>query len=124
MCPIKLSSPYGIGFKLHPETLVVVFFGGVLLLGLVIYRDFGMFIDDPNQKTMGEYIYDFIFLGDHTFFGIRTRYYGVIFELLLTHIVTSVATYNQSRYLLPPTFREFLCLLFRFDSAFITDAKR
>ena len=60
-----------------------------------------MFIDDPNQKALGEYAYDYIFHGDLTLLRHTDRYYGVFFELLLTHIARVLKlTTNREIYFL------------------------
>jgi hypothetical protein len=86
--------------KTHQRLVVLTFFCVVLILGLVIYRDYGMFIDDPNQKALGEYVYNFIFLGNKTYLLHPDKGHGAIFELLLALILKAFdITADQPTYL-------------------------
>ena len=67
----------------HPEILTLFFFIAILALGLFIYKDYGMHIDDPSHKILGEMAYDYIFYGNRTYLSNPDANHGVFIDLLL-----------------------------------------
>ena len=43
---------------------VCLFFGGLLLLGLLIFRDYGMYYDDISEHAHGLQVYNYVFRGN------------------------------------------------------------
>ncbi len=74
--------------KKHTEIIFIsAFFLILLLIGLGIYRDYGLHWDSRYQVELGELNYRYIFLKDQALLQYRYRYYGPLFEIFL-YIVT------------------------------------
>ena len=70
--------------KLDPATLTtVLFFFLLLIVGLSIYRDYGISWDEPIQRKLGLLAYHYIKEGDPTLLHINERWYGTSYELFL-----------------------------------------
>ena len=68
----------------HQEIIISgAFFLVLLIVGIMIYRDFGITWDTPVQQQLGELNYRFIFLKDPALLNYVNRYYGPLFELFL-----------------------------------------
>jgi hypothetical protein len=63
--------------------LVLGFFLLLLVIGLVVYRDYGLTWDDLAQVEIGELNFKYAFQGDPALFALKNRYYGPLFEMLL-----------------------------------------
>ena len=61
----------------------LIFFAAVLLVGLGVFRDYGVSWDERVQREYGEKVYNYIANGDRELFMDRHRYYGPVFELAL-----------------------------------------
>jgi len=88
MASLTLKS---INNTLRGWTLVaIIFFIALFSLGAVIYRDYGLSVDDPIQRYFGKVNYLYIVKGDQSLMNIGGgRYYGPIFEILLYSVTTS-----------------------------------
>lgn len=63
--------------------LPYVFFLFYLILGLIIYRDYGLSWDEPYGREHAQVNYNYIVRGDKALFSYEARNYGVAFELPL-----------------------------------------
>jgi hypothetical protein len=63
------------------KIVVLAFFGLLLVLGLGVYRDYGVSWDEPFQREYGRAAYAYITQGDESMFEGPNRYYGPAFEL-------------------------------------------
>jgi hypothetical protein len=61
----------------------LIFFAVLLLVGLGVFRDYGISWDERVQREYGEKVYNYIADGDRELFMDRHRYYGPVFELAL-----------------------------------------
>ena len=67
----------------HPKPVVSVFLVALLLLGLGIFRDYGLSWDESIQRQYGKMVYSYITEGDEEVLGDRHRHYGPVFQVLL-----------------------------------------
>lgn len=63
--------------------LPILFFAVLLVLGLSLYRDFGMSWDEPTQVILGLKTYRFVMKQDPALLAWRDRLYGPFFEIIL-----------------------------------------
>ncbi len=63
--------------------VVLVFFGGLLIIGLLCFNDYGISWDAPVQREYGGKVYRFLTQDDPELFSDRHRYYGPVVEVLL-----------------------------------------
>jgi len=63
-----------------PATLL--FFAGLLVLGILIFRDYGLSWDEPVSRSIGETSARFVTQGDQTLFASDYLYTGPIFEII------------------------------------------
>ena len=68
-------------FKRHTGILII--FVVTLLIGLNIYKDYGVAWDDTTQREIGQVSYNYVFNNDDSLFKYRDKDYGVGFELPL-----------------------------------------
>ena len=61
----------------------IIFFVAFIILGCLIYRDYGIPWDESIQTKIGILNYRFIFKGDPALLSFPQRYYGAIFEVPL-----------------------------------------
>jgi len=54
-----------------------------LVLGFVVFGDYGIAWDEPNQREIGQRSWDYVFRGDKTLNDFKNRDYGVAVELPL-----------------------------------------
>ena len=66
--------------------IISVFFLVFLLIGILIYRDYGLTSDTTHQKLIGEYSYNYIFHGSQELFKSVDKEYGSAFELTITYL--------------------------------------
>jgi len=59
---------------------VCLFFGGLLLLGLLIFRDYGMYYDDISEHAHGLQVYNYVFHGNPELLSNEERYHGSLVE--------------------------------------------
>lgn len=64
------------------KIIVCLFFVSYLIVGLCIFKDYGISADELSSRRRGEDALNYIFKGDRTIFTNPTRYHGVIFEML------------------------------------------
>ncbi len=79
IAPQKLTMTY---LNFH-RTIIIIFFTITLLIGLTIYKDYGISWDEGTSRTNGIHSYNYVFKGDHTLFTYKDKDYGVAFELPL-----------------------------------------
>lgn len=65
------------------KSVVTLFFAGYLIIGLSIYKDYGISWDEIFSLDNGIISYNYIFNGDQSLMRHRDRDYGVAFELVL-----------------------------------------
>jgi hypothetical protein len=66
--------------KWLPVLAVSLFFVGFLVIGLSIYKDFGVYFDEAAQVTIGDLNYQYIKTGDYSKLNYQV-FYGAVFEL-------------------------------------------
>jgi hypothetical protein len=95
---------------------VVLFFLGLLGLGLAIYSSYGLSWDEPTQLELGLRNFRYAFKGDPALLDMRDRWYGPLFEIFLIAVQSrgNPSQVYLSRHLL--TFLTFFagCLAFYF----------
>ncbi len=64
----------------------IILFIIFLIMGLVVYNDYGISWDEPLQRNLGAQTWDYIFGGNRDLFQSRDRCYGPAFELPLMFI--------------------------------------
>jgi len=69
---------------------VLGFFLAFLVMGLILYPDYGLHWDSVTQMDTGKVNYEYIFKGSKTLLNYRTRYYGPVFEIILYAITQSM----------------------------------
>ena len=70
-------------FKTNPYAPGIVMFLIAFIVGVVVYKDYGMCWDEPYQRGPGLLSYDFIFNGSDELFNKTQDNHGAGFELLL-----------------------------------------
>ncbi len=73
-------------FKTSPYVPGILLFLFFLVIGMVVYKDYGMCWDEPMQRGPGLLSYDFVFNGNEDLFNKATDNHGAGFELLLVMI--------------------------------------
>jgi hypothetical protein len=61
----------------------------LFVLGLAIYRDYGLGWDEPNQRFIGKSNYNYAFYGNQSLLNIGDRYYGPFYEVVLFALTNS-----------------------------------
>jgi hypothetical protein len=64
--------------------VVLAFFISFFLIGIIIYRDYGLTGDTTHQKLIGESTFNYIFHQNMDLFSSGDKEYGAAFELLIT----------------------------------------
>lgn len=122
--------------KLFPTNLkivnfwVVAFFLGLILLGLIIFRDYGVSADEMTQRAIGQTTLAYLanlfnirfLLGNaqpladpgSVFLAQRDRDYGVVFELPAEFLIKVLNLYDANAYF----FRHLLTFLFFYVAVF------
>jgi hypothetical protein len=70
----------------HRKLILWLFFAGLLIIGLAVFRDYGISWDENVQRRYGEMVYSYIAKGEEDIFSDRHRHYGPAFQLLLRSI--------------------------------------
>ena len=68
------------------KIVVPLFFFGYLIVGLLIFDDYGLSWDEGLQRTVGMRNYAYIFYGNQELVTHKDRFYGPVFELFLIHL--------------------------------------
>ena len=68
----------------------LIFFVGLLALGLIIYRDYGLGWDEQQQYILGISNYHYVLGINQDLLTFSDRYYGPVFELFLTILTISL----------------------------------
>jgi hypothetical protein len=75
--------------KKHLWLLVaLIFFLALLVIGLLIYKDFGVPYDETSLVQIAAWNHRYIFKGDPALLSFQYRYYGVVYELPLFWLST------------------------------------
>jgi hypothetical protein len=61
----------------------IVFFSTLILIGCILYKDYGIPWDESIQTQIGALNYRYLFRGDHALLSFSDRFYGPIFEVPL-----------------------------------------
>ena len=64
----------------------IVFFSAIILLGCLIYKDYGIPWDESVQTQIGALNYRYLFRGDLSLLSFTDRFYGAVFEVPLLWI--------------------------------------
>jgi hypothetical protein len=70
-------------FDDEQRVVVGLFFAAFLLIGLGIYKDYGLSWDENRNHANGKKSFNYVFKGDRSLLTYSDRYYGVAFELPL-----------------------------------------
>jgi hypothetical protein len=68
-----------------------LFFIALIILGCLIYKDYGIPWDESIQTQVGALNFRYIFRGDHTLLSFPDRFYGAIFELPLLWVTSRLS---------------------------------
>ena len=69
----------------------ILFFSALILLGYLIYKDYGIPWDESIQTQIGALNFRFLFRGDHALLSFSDRFYGAIFEMPLLWVSARLA---------------------------------
>ncbi len=75
--------------KNHLIGIIILFFS--LIIGVLIYGDYGISWDEPSQRTIGMKSYGYMFEGDKSYETFFYKEYGVAFEVPLIMIEKSLS---------------------------------
>jgi len=74
---------------------------GLLVVGILAFKDYGIAWDEPVQRQYGSEVYEYIVHHDQALFLNRHRYYGPVFELALYSLEKAFAlTDTRSIYMM------------------------
>ena len=76
----------------NKNIIVGIFFGLLILVGLFVYKDYGISWDEPIQHKLGVQTYDYVFGQNEQLLKNSDRFYGQHYEFLLI-IAKSNKTY-------------------------------
>src|SRR5687767_11963081 len=63
-----------------------IYFSLLLIVCLVLYKDYGISWDEPAQRLLGIDSYEYVHGGDKNYLESRDRVYGVGFEMPLIYL--------------------------------------
>jgi len=69
----------------------ILFFSALILLGCLIYKDYGVPWDESIQTQIGALNFRFLFRGDNAILSFPDRFYGAIFEVPLLWITSRMS---------------------------------
>jgi hypothetical protein len=69
--------------KLSPYFPGIILFLAALIIGLFVYKDYGIAWDEPIQRDIGVLNYDYAFNGNDNLFRVASDHHGAAFELVL-----------------------------------------
>ena len=69
--PIKLQTSLNQKIEKYRKWIVTFFFLLYLIGGCLIYKDYGIAVDDTAQKLLGEQCFDYIFHGDRYYCAVE-----------------------------------------------------
>jgi hypothetical protein len=69
--------------KLMKILVPILFFGGFIILGCVIYKDYGIPWDESVQTQIGALNFRYLFRSDPSLLSFSDRFYGAVFEVPL-----------------------------------------
>jgi len=69
----------------------ILFFSALIILGALIYKDFGIPWDESVQTQIGALNYRLLFRGDHALLSFPDRFYGAIIEVPLLWITARLS---------------------------------
>lgn len=104
-----------LGFiKQHGHVLVIVFFACYFILGVFIFRDYGLSWDEPTSRDNGIVTYQYVTKQNRDLFTYQDRDYGTAFELplVVAEKVLNPTSSQQIYYL-----RHFLTFILFFTGA-------
>jgi Dolichyl-phosphate-mannose-protein mannosyltransferase len=84
-------------FEKNKKTIVFTFFLIYFLSGCLIYRDYGLAVDDVPQKLLGEQSYDYIFHGNSDLLSSRDKDHGAAFELTITYLYKVLGLHTDAQ---------------------------
>jgi len=70
----------------NKSIIVGIFFGLLLLTGILVYKDYGISWDEPIQRTYGEDVFNFILKGDKKLYKNKDKFYGPVIEVSLVSL--------------------------------------
>ena len=93
------------------------YFALVIIIGLLLYKDYGLTWDEPVQRGIGLAAYKYIHAGDRAYMEMYDKIYGVGFELPLIYLeklfnLTDTREIFQFRHLINILFFSFTCFIF------------
>lgn len=83
--------------KLHPAYgIAVACFLVFLSVGFLVFRDYGVGIDEYSQRDLGRLNYEYVTRGNRELLGSYDRYYGPAFEVVLTALSPLVGRFTHA----------------------------
>ncbi len=79
----EISSQLRNKINLKKTVIPILFFLAYFILGIFIYKDYGLSYDEEQQRKLGILTYQYIFGGNNELFDFKDKDYGVGFELPL-----------------------------------------
>ena len=70
----------------YKKWIVFLFLSIYFISGILIHRDYGLWVDDANQKILGEQSFNYVFHGDISLLSSSEKEYGSAFVLTTTAI--------------------------------------
>src|SRR5690349_5207993 len=70
----------------HHKTYSWIYFGVLVFLVILLYKDYGISWDEPIQWGIGTAAYEYAHFGDKAYLQMTDRIYGVAFEYPLVLI--------------------------------------
>ena len=77
-----MTDPQGF-LEMHRRWVIGGLLAGLVLVGILAFKDYGIAWDEPVQRQYGSEVYEYVVHHDQTLFLNRHRYYGPVFELAL-----------------------------------------
>ena len=72
--------------KNYKTIIIILFFLAFLLIGLSIYKDYGISIDEDAVRARGDVAIDYILKNNTELLTYQTRTYGTFYDVLLVII--------------------------------------
>lgn len=85
----------------HRRWLIGGLLAGLVLAGILAFKDYGIAWDEPVQRQYGSEVYEYVVHHDQALFLNRHRYYGPVFEMALYSLEKAFAlTDTRSIYMM------------------------
>src|SRR5574342_1391700 len=81
----------------HSTYWVVLFFVGYLLLGLFLFRDYGVGFDEENCRQRGILAYNYVVYNDQTLLTYDRKFMGQLFDMSLAAVEKNFSVFKDTR---------------------------